>query len=220
MGKRDILELFYNGNELLSPGTIALVLAAAVVGGLLIFAVYYFTTDKSVYSRSFNNGNVLMVVITSVIMMMISSNIVISLGMVGALSIIRFRTAVKESRDTIFIFWAMVIGLCIGSRNFTLAALSCLFIAVVVVSLSFVSNTKRRFVMIVRAKDIATEKIEAAISKSTKRYRLQALNDAESGSEWVYLITDNEKKCVAALESVRGESGVYSVNIAGHTDEK
>ena len=220
MGKNDILELFYNGNELLSPLTIVLVLASAVVSGLLIFAVYYFTTDKSVYSRTFNNGNVLMVVITSVIMMMISSNIVISLGMVGALSIIRFRTAVKESRDTIFIFWAMVVGLCIGSQNFTLAALSCLFIAIVVVALSFVSNTKRRFVMIVRAKDISTEKIETAISKGTNRFRMQAVNDSDSGSEWVYLLTDNEKHCVAALESVRGESGVASVNLAGHTDEK
>ena len=66
MGKNDILELFYRGNELLSPMTIVIVLASAVVCGLLIFAVYYFTTDKSVYSRTFNNGNVLMVVITSV----------------------------------------------------------------------------------------------------------------------------------------------------------
>ena len=220
MGKNDILELFYRGNELLSPMTIVIVLASAVVCGMLIFAVYYFTTDKSVYSRTFNNGNVLMVVITSVIMMMISSNIVISLGMVGALSIIRFRTAVKESRDTIFIFWAMVVGLCVGSQNYTLAALSCLFIAIVVVVLSFVSNTKRRFVMIVRAKDVSTKRIEAAISKGTKRFRMQAVSDADAGSEWVYLLTDNEKHCVAALESVRRESGVASVNLAGHTDEK
>lgn len=64
---------------------------------------------------------------------MISSSIAVSLGMVGALSIVRFRTAVKDSRDTMFIFWAMAEGLCVSSQNYQLTFTSVLFIAIVLI---------------------------------------------------------------------------------------
>lgn len=219
MNKTDILDLFTINAENLSPLRISLILGSAVLAGLLIYAVYYFTTDKSVYSRSFNDGNVVLVLLSSVIMMMISSNIVISLGMVGALSIVRFRTAVKEARDTLYIFWSMVMGLCIGSQNFLLAAVSGLFISVVVLIMSYFTNKHNRYVLIVRAQGPDTGAIEKALGERTRHFKLQAMNDTEDGIEWVYVLSGKSQTCVDAATHVRAVPGVLLANLVGNTDE-
>ena len=103
MNKQEILEFFYTNSEELTPVLVFLVLCMALCAAAVIYLTYRFTTEPTVYSQSFNAGNVVLTLITTVIMLMISSNIVISLGMVGALSIVRFRTAVKDARDTLYI---------------------------------------------------------------------------------------------------------------------
>ena len=92
MNKQEILEFFYTNSEELTPVLVLLVLCMALCAAAVIYLTYRFTTEPTVYSQSFNVGNVVLTLITTVIMLMISSNIVISLGMVGALSIVRFRT--------------------------------------------------------------------------------------------------------------------------------
>ena len=131
MNKKEILEFFYTNSEELTPVLVFLVLCMALCAAAVIYLTYRFTTEPTVYSQSFNAGNVVLTLITTVIMLMISSNIVISLGMVGALSIVRFRTAVKDARDTLYIFWSMVTGLSVGTQNFVLSMLSVCFISAV-----------------------------------------------------------------------------------------
>ncbi len=95
---------------------------------LCYFITYRVTHLSTAYSAKINATNVAITLITAVIMLMISSNIVISLGMVGALSIIRFRTAIKDPWDTVYIFWAVVEeGLAIGSQNFKLSFIAVVF---------------------------------------------------------------------------------------------
>lgn len=89
MNKQEILEFFYTNSEELTPVLVLLVLCMALCAAAVIYLTYRFTTEPTVYSQSFNVGNVVLTLITTVIMLMISSNIVISLGMVGALSIVR-----------------------------------------------------------------------------------------------------------------------------------
>ena len=96
------------------------ILASAVLGGC-IYLSYYVTHAGTVYSRKFNTSLLTLTVLTATVMTVIGNNIALSLGMVGALSIVRFRTAVKDSRDATYIFWTIVVGICCGVGDYTVA---------------------------------------------------------------------------------------------------
>lgn len=128
MTKQDIWDLFYGVDTAMRGRNIVAVLVAAMIIGAVIFITYRVTHLSTAYSAKINATNVAVTLITAVIMLMISSNIVISLGMVGALSIIRFRTAIKDPWDTVYIFWAVVEGLAVGSQNFKLSFIAVIFI--------------------------------------------------------------------------------------------
>lgn len=115
---------------------IILSLTLALVIGLFIYYIYKKTFRGVVYSHNFNITLVLMAMITSLIIMTISTNIVLSLGMVGALSIVRFRTAIKDPLDIVFMFWAISIGISTGAGLFILSFIGSLFIGLVIVILS------------------------------------------------------------------------------------
>ncbi|MBQ2867568.1 MAG: DUF4956 domain-containing protein, partial [Firmicutes bacterium] len=90
--------------------------------GLVIFMSYFLSHAGTIYSRKFNVTLLTLSVLTATVMTVIGNNVALSLGMVGALSIIRFRTAVKDSRDTIYIFWAIIVGICSGVGDYVVAA--------------------------------------------------------------------------------------------------
>lgn len=131
MSKEEIFNYFYTNSVNLGAKQIITIMLSGVLIAAIIYATYYISYRGVSYNSRFNWSLTAILLIAVVIMLMISSNIVISLGMVGALSIVRFRTAVKDSRDTVFIFWAIAEGLCVGSRNLKLALITTLFIAVI-----------------------------------------------------------------------------------------
>ena len=118
---KDFILQNINGTVNVSFFDILFKLAMALLIGLVIHLAYYLTAPKVTYNRSFNLSLVAMCLITTAIMTVISSNIALSLGMVGALSIIRFRTAVKDSKDTMFIFWSIMVGICCGVSQYVIA---------------------------------------------------------------------------------------------------
>ena len=138
MSKQEIWELFYGADTAIRGRNILAVLVAALIIGFVIFITYRVTHLSTAYSAKINATNVAITLITAVIMLMISSNIVISLGMVGALSIIRFRTAIKDPWDTVYIFWAVVEGLAIGSQNFKLSFIAVVFIGMALILLAVI----------------------------------------------------------------------------------
>lgn len=150
MSKSDILEWFSTNSVNLTAQAILWIMCSALVIAAIIFLTYRFTYRGVSYNQKFNVSNVLILLITVVIMLMISSNIVISLGMVGALSIVRFRTAIKDPRDTIFIFWSITEGLCVGSQNFKLAFITTLFIAVVMLCFYQYQYLWNKYILVIR----------------------------------------------------------------------
>lgn len=92
-------------------------MAVAAVIACFIFLSYRLSHSGSIYSMKFNVSLAVLTLITTTVMIVIGNNIALSLGMVGALSIVRFRTAIKDSRDTIYIFWAIVVGICCGAGS-------------------------------------------------------------------------------------------------------
>ncbi|MCR5790921.1 MAG: DUF4956 domain-containing protein [Lachnospiraceae bacterium] len=109
-------------------GRIAIVLAVSLVLGLYVFIVYRMAVNNEFYSKDFNRTLVLMAVVTAAIVLAVQSNLVISLGMVGALSIVRYRTAIKSSLDLFFLFWAISIGIICGAGLYVLAVALCLIV--------------------------------------------------------------------------------------------
>lgn len=115
--KKSVLESAYN----VSWGKMVVALVAALLMGMLIYRVYKKFYTGVVYSRSFAVTLIGMTVLTNMVTLAISSNIVISLGMVGALSIVRYRTAVKDPMDLLYLFWAITTGITTGAGLYVLA---------------------------------------------------------------------------------------------------
>ncbi len=109
---------------------IAVVLAVSLLLGLYVFIVYRMAVNNEFYSKDFNRTLVLMAVVTAAIVLAVQSNLVISLGMVGALSIVRYRTAIKSSLDLFFLFWAISIGIICGAGLYILAMALCLIVTI------------------------------------------------------------------------------------------
>ena len=122
--RQQILNLFTTPRDM-SWEEILLNIVLAAVLGFFIFLSYAISHRGTIYSRKFNASLVILAVLTGTVMTVIGNNIALSLGMVGALSIVRFRTAIKDSRDTVYIFWSIIVGICwAASKVMTVCCLS------------------------------------------------------------------------------------------------
>ena len=120
---------------------LALVLAFGL--GMFIFLVYKKTCQGVLYSSSFGTTLVALTMIPTVVILAVTSNVVLSLGMVGALSIVRFRTAIKDPMDLVFLFWSISVGIICGAGLFEVALLTCLVVTVLVLILENIPSSRR-----------------------------------------------------------------------------
>ena len=127
---------------------IILNIAVAAVIGFFIFLSYAISHRGTIYSKKFNASLVIMTVLTATVMTVIGNNIALSLGMVGALSIVRFRTAVKDSRDTVYIFWTIIIGICCGVGDYVVASIGSAVTFAAILILGCIKNDNRMLVII------------------------------------------------------------------------
>jgi len=215
MSKEAIFSLFNATSQALTPLRIVLIFIICFCGSIVIYFTYRFTSDSTSYNPLFNSINVIISLITCVIMLMISSNIVISLGMVGALSIVRFRTAIKDARDTVFVFWSIVLGLCVGSQNFTLAGLSTFFIAAICFGFKLMPKIKNKYTLVIRGiqGELIVEDIENILVEKISAYNLEAVNQTDRYIEIVYTIKGKDENCVLISQSIKQLSGVKQANI-------
>ncbi|MGI6327305.1 MAG: DUF4956 domain-containing protein [Saccharofermentanales bacterium] len=149
----NLLEI--NVNAPLTRERIITTLVVSMVLGILILFIYRITYRGVLFNRSFGTALLMVSLVTSLIILPITSNIVLSLGMVGALSIVRFRTALKDPMDIVFMFWAIAAGLTVGAGFFELAILGCLFLAVVMLLVTTVQTKgiRRPYLVVIRYTD-------------------------------------------------------------------
>lgn len=214
MNKKDIVEWFAVNNASLNGIKILILLGIGMVLAAIIYITYKVTYQGVGYNAKFNFSNVIILLITEVIMMMISSNIVVSLGMVGALSIVRFRTAVKDPRDTVYIFWAIVEGLCVGSQNMKLAVISTLVIAIVILLYSFAGKRRDTYVLIIRGGEnvISQEDVEKIIDRYTVKRELKTVNRTDFSTEMIYEVKAGKTLDMELTEALKAVGAVESVN--------
>ena len=145
----------------LSPQYIIVCMTFSFLCALLIYAMYRLFYRGACYSENFNTLLILVTLVTTFIIMTISSNIVLSLGMVGALSIVRFRAAIKDPLDVGFLFWGIAAGLTCGAGLYQFAVIGSLFIAVIYVLSGLLKGLKGRYLLVVRYEDKAAEAVDA-----------------------------------------------------------
>lgn len=199
-------------------------IGASAVLGFFIFVSYYISHKGTIYSKKFNATLVILTVLTGTVMTVIGNNIALSLGMVGALSIVRFRTAVKDSRDTVYIFWAIIVGICCGVGDFLVASTGSAVVFVVILILGCIKSDNR-MLLIVRSARGSVPMIKSLVYKLfDSKAILRVENTTESTAELIYEVTQNmikkaEKKEPDIADSIYKIGNIEYVNIVMQNDE-
>ena len=191
--REKIFSLFTNPSDM-TWEQILMNIGVAALLGFFVFISYYRSHRGTIYSKKFNASLVILTVLTGTVMTVIGNNIALSLGMVGALSIVRFRTAIKDSRDTVYIFWAIIIGICCGVGDYLVASVGSAVVFVVILILGCIKSDNR-ILLIVRA---ARSKQPIVKSKVYKLFGGKAVlrveNTTEESVELIYELTQNMLK--------------------------
>lgn len=191
---------------------------------LAVYVSYWYTHVGTAYSKKFNVSLVTLTILTSTVMTVIGNNIALSLGMVGALSIVRFRTAIKDSRDTTYIFWAIIIGISTGAGDYLVASFGSAVVFVVLLFLGRVKN-ENRILLIIRANRVKELEIESAVyTYFQHKAFLRVKNTTQDSIELIYELsrkvyqtsTKNNKTISERIYEI-GE--VDYVNIITQNDE-
>lgn len=217
---RDVLEQ----SGTLTFQEILLHILAASVLSVVIYISYAYTHSGTSYSKKFNVSLMTLTVLTTVVMTVIGNNVALSLGMVGALSIVRFRTAIKDSRDTTYIFWTIVVGICCGVGDYLVASLGSLIIFIMLFLFGRVKNENRMLLVIRAALHLETE-IEGVVFRYFEGQAVQRVkNSTASSIEMIFELSrkiyeknyDQDESITSKLYSL---GPIDYVNIVTQSDE-
>ena len=186
--KEEFLNLIKGQQDLTWQAIVMNIVFSAILGAV-IYLSYYITHRGTIYSKKFNASLVVLTVLTGTVMTVIGNNVALSLGMVGALSIVRFRTAVKDVRDTVYIFWAIIVGICCGVSDFIVSSVGSLIAFLVLLIFSQIKNDKR-MLLIIRAKRAQTSTIQATIfTLFDRKAVMRVQNTTKETVEMIYEIS-------------------------------
>ena len=206
------LEAFRSINYL----DMALGLACSFAIGMFIYWIYKRYFRGVVYSYNYNVSFVLMTMITTLIIMTISTNIVLSLGMVGALSIVRFRTAVKDPLDIVYMFWAIAAGISTGAKLYPLALLGSLAIGLTIAWLSKKKTKQESYLLIIRHMKEATDDLRVQLRLlNTKLKSKSVRKDFTELTVEISLRDDN----TAFMKVINNIDGVMECSLINYTGD-
>ena len=221
--REKIYSLFTNPSDMTWEQILMNITLAAVLG-FFIFISYFISHRGTIYSKKFNASLVILTVLTGTVMTVIGNNIALSLGMVGALSLVRFRTAIKDSRDTVYIFWAIIVGICCGVGDYLVASIGSGVVFVVILLLDCIKSDNR-MLFILRAERSKSPMIKSQVYKLFDgRAVLRVENTTDSSVELIYELTQKmikkaEKKEPDITGSIYKIGGIEYVNIVMQNDE-
>ncbi len=210
----------------LSIENVLLNFAAACILSLLIYISYKVSHSGAVYSRKFNVSLVMLTLVTTLVMNVIGNNIALSLGMVGALSIVRFRTAIKDPRDTAYIFWGIAVGITCGVSDYLIAGIGTFIIFVFLVVFGVVRDNERIMIVL----KVEADKIDDLNRELTSYFngkavmKLQNVNKEREQAELIYEISDKilkayEKNNGAFVPNFAHKAGVKNISVVRQDEE-
>ena len=195
-------------------------LTSAFIIGLFIYYVYKKTFNGVVYSHSFNISLMVMTLATALVIMGISQNVLLSLGMVGALSIVRFRTPIKDPMDLMFLFWSVVVGILCGAGFIPLAVIGTIVIGLVIVLFQNKIVVENPFLVVVKYEFEETgANIERLLEQNAKKYVLKSssiVSDSQTEVTYEVRLKENEAKLVSAIHKLDGVESVTMLSYDGN----
>ena len=221
---RDILRGILEQGTTLSIEDIILHIVVATIIGFAIYISYWYTHIGTTYSKKFNVSLITLTVLTATVMTVIGNNIALSLGMVGALSIVRFRTAIKDSRDTTYIFWAIIVGICCGVGDYLVASVGTAVVFIVLLILGRVRNDNRILLIIKAARSNENEIESIVFQYFQKKALLRVKNTTEDSIELIYEMNRKTynltyKKERSITQELYDLKDINYVNIVTQNDE-
>ena len=214
MGFKDVFKKSFLEGFTSMDITTAKIVATLFVSALLalyVFAIYRLVTRKVFYSKNFNISLAAMSIITAAIILAMQSNLVISLGMVGALSIVRFRTAIKDPMDLVFMFWSISIGIICGAGLYEVALVTSVAVTVFILVLDMIPVSEAPMMLVINSSQMDGEQqILDIVRKYSKSYKVKSRNLSKGRLDMVVELRVKDESAlvseVAALEGMIGAS--------------
>ncbi len=198
-------------SETIPTEDLLLTLLVGIISALIVDFVYKKTYVGVSYTKTFSLSIILLTLVTSVVIRTINSNLSLTLGMVGALSIVRFRTAVKDPIDTIFMFWAITVGIMAGAGLYIIAVLSTLVIGLIYyISYAFQVKKTNKLLLVVNC-NYEKAKIVIGMLKKKKKCDLKTEMYKDNSAELTFEVS-NRKDIEDVLE-LKNKDGIESINI-------
>lgn len=216
--KSSIYENLTGGGDL-TVSSIIFILAVAAIIGLYIFAVYKLTSKAAFYSRDLNITIAGLPIIVAAIMVAMQSNLIVSLGMVGALSIVRFRNAVKNPLDLLYLFWTISAGIICGVGLKVLAIILCVIMTILILALQLVPNSKGSSILILRTSDDSADwnEIKEIITTYGKSVKEKSNSYRHGETEVIYEL--NTTKSSELLAALKEHKELQQINFLAHDGE-
>ena len=204
----------------LTTGDIIVAILFSFATGLFIFYIYKKTYSGVLYSRNFNTTLIMSTMVASIIMMAIGGNLALSLGMVGALSIIRFRTPIKDPKDITFLFWAIAAGIVNGIQFYKLSIVSSLMLGAVLVVFSKNMITTNPYILILKYMGIDKKQVTDILKKHCNKFQIRNTMIDDSGlTELTVEVKIKEDKIDSLLKSLKEIKDVKKVMMFSHSGE-
>lgn len=183
-----------------------------------IYVIYKSIMRKSFYNRNFNLSLITLAVITAAIILTIQSNIVVSLGMVGALSIVRFRTAIKDPMDLIFLFWSISVGIICGAGFAAIAIIASIVVTIVILIFARIPTCDSEKILLVNANDYdAEDKIMEILEEYAKDYQIKSRNLTKAHLDMAIELKVSDEK--EFMKKLMDAPGVTAASLVSHEGE-
>lgn len=195
-------------------------LGVAFLVGLCIYAVYKKTFNGVIYSHSFNMSLIIMTMATALVIMGISQNVLLSLGMVGALSIVRFRTPIKDPMDLVYLFWSVIAGILSGAGFILLTIVGTVLIGLVIILFANKIKVDNPYLLVVKFdKNSVGEQIEQIMKEKTKKFSLKSksiIQDYEIEVTYEIRVKENDAEIASEISTIQGVRSAVMLSYDGN----
>lgn len=214
--KKSILQGFTNTD--IPTIQIVMTLGITFLIALYIFFIYRMVNKTALYDKSFHVSMAIISVITAGIIIAMQSSIVISLGMVGALSIVRFRTAIKNPMDLLFLFWSIGVGIICGAGLFEIALIVSLMVTIGIFFLEFMPDNKKPYLLIINGScELDETEVLDCVRKYSKNVKVRSRNMKKNGTDYIIEVhTKQEKELLVELDKIEA---ISQLSLLSHEGE-
>lgn len=215
-----ILSGNFNINDLTSliqhaknPNVILKTIFISLIFSTIIYFTYKASYDTLNYNKKFNTTLIMITFITTVLMELVQINLAVSLGMLGSLSLVRFRTNVKDTRDIGFIFWSIFAGLASATGAIFLCGVSSIILSILMITTSKLRLKDNKLLLVIRGQNVNLNNIEEIFSKEKIKTNIKAKNILSDSFELVYEINTSKSKENLLINNLINFKGIDSVNL-------